>query len=57
MPLYLDPQCSIRFPYTLPKKGCGRTHLIAVARGAAAKSRQYFKGGLGTFSYFFTLRS
>ena len=30
MPLYLDPQCSIQFPYTLPKKGCGRTHLIAV---------------------------
>ena len=53
MPLYLDPQCSIRFPYTLPKKGCGRTHLIAVARGAAAKSRQYFKGGLGTFVLFF----
>ena len=47
--LFLDEQCTLPFPYPLPPGIHERTHLVAVARGAAEQCRDFFGGGLGTF--------
>ncbi|HZY60894.1 MAG TPA: hypothetical protein VFE38_00105 [Edaphobacter sp.] len=47
--LFLDEQCTLPFPYSLPPVISQHTHLVAVARGAAEECRDFFKGGLGTF--------
>jgi len=46
--LFIDNECKIPFPFSLPQKSSRKTHLIAVARGAADASKEYFGGGSGS---------
>tara|TARA_R110002020_G_scaffold10801_22_gene41100 strand:- start:21570 stop:23159 length:1590 start_codon:yes stop_codon:yes gene_type:complete len=46
--LYLDRECTMPFPFSLPPKERRRIHLIAVAVGASEACRAHFEGGIGT---------
>lgn len=47
--IFLDRQCTIRFPLAFPALAARRVHRVVVAHGAAEACRTYFKGGTGSF--------
>jgi hypothetical protein len=46
--IYLDPECSERFPLGLPREPDLRVHRIVVALGAGERCREHFGGGSGS---------
>lgn len=47
--IFLDKDCTQRFPLSFPPAERRRIHRIVIARGAGAACRKHFGGGSGTF--------